>query len=442
MRNVYRFPNACPPCLTPEFLNVSVQDIIGGKKLFTGYDVRKACREQFSAVDLSKRPGDTTPLECYSTNTSVIQAAFTHTGNCKVFFQGTETRGGDVDVVVKYFDKHISRVPFRVWYPESLSIVSSDHVLQPITYLASGSCPAMYQSSRLQAVATFSGPVQAPALSNIDVTDNVKFKVLNPQPSLISITGSTVERKAGFVSADVGCEGPKSGPCGTAKTITITGHSKKVSVQEVVVWFVSETQIERSIQLAADAGTPPFEYTQTIHAFATLTSRLTTAGDSVTVFARARFSDGTWSHSLTKAMGLSVTSNEPCVEVTDDGNRFRLKIPDDPFECYGKNVLSIEWIPRACNGTVAKADNVPAIRIPGREAIDRYIGVTGLVAVRRQVVRTRAALRIYNCLRSDIREQYGCLVVRWFVWSCGVRFCSGHIIIYFMHVGVDVVSWL
>ena len=421
---------------------MSVQDIIGGKELFTGRVLRQACREQFSGLARYKQPGDSTPLECYSTNTSVIQAAFTHTGNCKVFFQGTETRGGDVDVVVKYFDKHISRVPFRVWYPESLSIVSSDHVLQPITYLASGSCPAMYQSSRLQAVATFSGPVQAPALSNIDVTDNVKFKVLNPQPSLVSITGSTVERKAGFVSADVGCEGPKSGPCGTAKTITITGHSKKVSVQEVVVWFVSETQIERSIQLAADAGTPPFEYTQTIHAFATLTSRLTTAGDSVTVFARARFSDGTWSHSLTKAMGLSVTSNEPCVEVTDDGNRFRLKIPDDPFECYGKNVLSIEWIPRACNGTVAKADNVPAIRIPGREAIDRYIGVTGLVAVRRQVVRTRAALRIYNCLRSDIREQYGCLVVRWFVWSCGVRFCSGHIIIYFMHVGVDVVSWL
>ena len=419
---------------------MSVQDIIGGKELFTGRVLRQACREQFSGLARYKQPGD--PLECYSTNTSVIQANFTRTGKCRVFFQGTETRGGDVDVVVKYSDKHISRVPFRVWYPESLSIVSSDHVLQPITYLASGSCPAMYQSSRLQAVATFSGPVQAPALSNIDVTDNVKFKVLNPQPSLVSITGSTVERKAGFVSADVGCEGPKSGPCGTAKTITITGHSKKVSVQEVVVWFVSETQIERSIQLAADAGTPPFEYTQTIHAFATLTSRLTTAGDSVTVFARARFSDGTWSRSLTKAMGLSVTSNEPCVEVTDDGTRFQLKIPDDPFECYGKNVLSIEWIPRACNGTVAKADNVPAIRIRGREAIERYIGVTGLVAVRRQVVRTRAALRIYNCLRSDIREQYGCLFVRLFVWSCGVRFCSGHIIIYFMHVGVDVVSWL
>ena len=363
-----------------------MQDTIAGEQLFVGRNMNQACREAFTAVTVVDE------ITCHSANKTVVQAAFKNQ-HCQVFFDGSETRGGDVDVVVKYQGRYTSQVPFRVWYPEALSIVPSDSALQPIAHSRDTSCPAHYQSCRLQAIATFSCQGQAPAVRNIDVTDIVSFKVLGPQTSLVTISGSTVQRRAGFVSADVGCDGPTNGPCGTAK-VTITGDSSEVTVQDVIVWVVSKTDFKLSTNTVFDAetdqdGRPFFQHVQTMQASATLTSKLTAPGDTATVFARALFSDGTWSHSLTKATGLRVSSNQPCIDVDNSGPLPKLKIPDDPFECYSKNVLSIDWAvpePAPCNSSLGTAKNAPNIRIDGREAVDRYIGVTGFVAVHRQVI--------------------------------------------------------
>ena len=362
-----------------------MQDIVEGQKVYDGYFMIGACRERFSAGLLSEsRDGK---LECRSSNSSIMQAGFDERGRCHVYFAGTETTGGDADVIVKYNKQHSSRVPFRVWFPEAMSIVASDNVLQPIAFESeSSSCPVQYQSSTLQAIATFSGPAQEPALRNIDVTELVKFKVLSPESSMLTISGSTVQRQAGFVSAEVGCDGPTTGPCGVA-SVTLSASSSKITVQDLVVWTVGKTEIKQVAKIAPGTktdkeGLPVFKHAQTIEASAMLTSRLTTAGDTATLFARARFSDGTWSRSLTKETGLLVTSNKPCVEVDNSGSLVQVKVPSDPFECFGKNVLSIDWVVGSGSSpcTLGSAKNPPDIRVEGRDASHLYVDVTGMFA--------------------------------------------------------------
>jgi hypothetical protein len=258
--------------------------------------------------------------------------------DCELFFDGTETEGGDI--VIRVSDgTFIDYVPFRIWFPESVQVKSSDTILNKI---ADGCGDWAFQRSELSAVADFAlGNVEnAEVMVSMDVTKYVSFCVreLSGDNDIVTIDGTTVYGiNVGSVDI-VLCTNNENLTASSAMTFNVTQ-------QEVMGVDLNYSVILNAIVIDDsafdDTEAVPESYDFNVGAYGTL--KLTSEGDEAWVFAFASFSDGSLTYLDSGTNTTSMLSD--IVDVTDSTNPATITVPVGGSSGTGSNIVSVSWSP-------------------------------------------------------------------------------------------------
>ena len=119
-----------------------------------------------------------TASSCVSSN-AAIAGAMSSAAGCRLdALTDAHTMGGDVVVTVTH-GIFTALVPFRVWYPSSVTIEAADTTLNRIATpgCTDGIAPALYQHTRLTAKATLEHASSGSRIVDVDVTQHAEFSV-------------------------------------------------------------------------------------------------------------------------------------------------------------------------------------------------------------------------------------------------------------------------
>lgn len=183
---IYIVPNSVialyPYIQTPELLNTAVltnSTVSIPVQIFVGYT---------SGVLLESGSGGLRTLSCMSSEPSVINPDSSCTS---VVLTGSEVSGSDA-VDIMYFIGLVSAIlPLQVYYPQTLTFISSDTTLNQIQYSSANGCTT-YQQASLSVFTDFIASPGKAAITSVSVTDLISPRLSSTDEAILTVDGNRV----------------------------------------------------------------------------------------------------------------------------------------------------------------------------------------------------------------------------------------------------------
>jgi len=236
--------------------------------------------------------------------------------DCSVTADATHSAGVESMPITVSYGELASSVRYRVWYPETVRIESTDNALGPVlpdttrnnhalngsindllNAYQTGTCSRRFQTAELTAYARFSTGSDN---RTVDVTRLVTFVSSNTTVAVIS-SSSVSGRVPGIAEVTVELLSPSvSQDSPVTLTVTDTLHDA-ASVQGLTVILYSGTSWITSVDSVSlsGKGEPTVEFNQALSA----------EGDTASVVVYAEFSDGTYEDVTSESVLTSIDSS-------------------------------------------------------------------------------------------------------------------------------------
>ena len=260
-------------------------------------------------------------------------------------FDGTESSGGDIYVAVSD-GTFVDYVPFRVWYPDSVTI----HVDDPILNRVDGGCGDWtFQRTQLSAVATFGGPILVGELGPVDVTSNIEFCTPNSTQE-VKLNGTTL---IGLTEGDIVvhlCTDKNA--FATASQTIVSVSSSEVSAQTIDSTAVLSGVVFDSVGFNASSE---FETAVEFEVTAHGELHLSAEEDSAWVFPSVRFSDG--SLQFIDAIANVSSLQTSVIAVNTSAQPVQIYVPFGASSGDGSDILTVSWSPCSTSPIVLMSTN-------------------------------------------------------------------------------------
>jgi hypothetical protein len=275
----------------------------------------------------------TTGFTCTVSDTTVANIEMIDDG-CRLFFNGTESAGGDIEVEVQSEDGRTRTVGFRVWLPFDVTIESSDYVLSQISDINGKSLPEpFYQWATVKATAMLQGPddMYTPRL---DVTQFVSLYVEDSDS--VKVDGLNIYGLSPG-SALVYC----ADPC-AAEPLDIIVNDQLLTAK-LATYPMNELRLELPTELVDEENFTDFNYFTDYNISVQAKQVLTAEHQLATVYSWAVFADGAESKVVN---GIQVeVLREGTVYIADDSTPPTLGVAEQQTveQMSGSDFVMVSW---------------------------------------------------------------------------------------------------
>ena len=289
------------------------------------------------------------------TSAAMAKVVQVTSSTCEVYFDGSETVGGDVSVRVSV-DSFSDLVPFRVWFPDlsSVQVHATDVLLSGV---ANGCDAWSYQRTTLSASASFQASASVSGLTLLDITPHVSFCTTDDTAeNVVNINGTTLLGVGPGVADVTVCTANAvvSTAAATEVVVSSTDTVDVVGVESVVL-----NGVELDTSNYDDSASFMVSYSFDVSARGVLS--LTTEGDEALGFAFAVFSDGT-SWLLESGVNAS-TLRADVVAVSNQTTPAQLVVPVGATSGNGTDIMELSWSPCVMDTSVDLVVSYPWVTV-------------------------------------------------------------------------------